>query len=151
MTRIPPTALILGLSGLIPFVWGAATVLSPDLLAFSQGMFGRRLTAHVVLQGYGVVILCFMSGVIWGFATRAAGRIAATGYALSVLPALWAFFFGLSPWPPTALVALGAGFVALLMIDWMFWSQGLAPPWWMRLRLILTGVVVPCLAVGAFL
>ena len=25
---------------------------------------------------------------------------------------------------------------------------GLAPPWWLRLRLLLTGLVVPCILVG---
>lgn len=149
MTRIPLSALMLGLAGLIPFLWGAITHAIPDLALWSTDRFGQRLTGRFLLQGYGIVILSFMSGVIWGFATRATGTVAATGYALSVLPALWAFFMGTGA-PAPALIALGAGFVGLLLVDWMFWTQGLAPDWWMALRGLLTGVVVVCLAVGAF-
>lgn len=150
MTRIPTSALLLGLSGLIPFLWGAATHLSPELALWSTTTLGQRFTGSFLLQGYGIVILAFMSGVIWGFATRATGAVAATGYAFSVLPALWAFFMGTGA-PGPALIALGAGFIALLMLDRMFQSQGLAPEWWMALRLLLTTIVVLCLAVGAFL
>jgi len=149
MTRIPASALLLGLSGLIPFLWGAATHLLPDLAAWSATTLGQRFTGQFLLQGYGIVILSFMSGVIWGFATRASGAVAATGYGFSVLPALWAFFMGTGA-PAPALIALGAGFIALLMLDRMFQTQGLAPDWWMSLRLLLTGIVVICLAIGAF-
>lgn len=150
MSRIPTSALILGLAGLIPFLWGALTHLSPDLGTWSTDTLGRRYSGQFLLQGYGIVILAFMSGVIWGFATRAEGAVATTGYAFSVLPALWAFFMGTGPAGP-ALIALGAGFIGLMMLDWMFWKQGLAPDWWMALRTLLTSVVVVCLAVGAFL
>jgi hypothetical protein len=40
---------------------------------------------------------------------------------------------------------LMTGFVGLLGLDWMFWRQGLAPLWWMHLRVLLTVVVVVCL------
>jgi len=86
-----------------------------------------------------------MSGVLWGFATKAEGAVAASGYALSIVPALWAFFF-VGGGPISAATYLIAGFVGLLGLDWMFWRQGLAPEWWMRLRLLLTAVVVVCLA-----
>jgi hypothetical protein len=149
MTRIPLSALMLGLAGLIPFLWGAITHAIPDLAQWSAGVLGQRFTGQFLLQGYGIVILAFMSGVIWGFATKATGPVASTGYALSVLPALWAFFMGTGA-PAPALIALGAGFVGLLLVDWMFWKQGLAPDWWMALRGLLSAIVVACLAIGAF-
>lgn len=149
MTRIPFSALVLGLAGLIPFLWGAITHAIPDLAQWSAGVLGQRFTGQFLLQGYGIVILAFMSGVIWGFATKATGSVATTGYVLSVLPALWAFFMGTGA-PAPALIALGAGFVGLLLIDWMFWKQGLAPDWWMALRGLLSAIVVACLAIGAF-
>lgn len=149
MTRIPPSALILGLAGLIPFLWGAATVLSPALSEWSESLLGERNTGLFLLQGYGVVILAFMSGVIWGFATKARGSIATRGYVLSVLPALWAFFLGTGA-PGPALIALAAGFAGLLVIDALCVRHGLAPQWWMRLRVLLTSIVVACLAVGAW-
>ena len=35
-----------------------------------------------------------------------------------------------------------AGFLGILGLDWMFQRQGLAPEWWMSLRLVLTAVVL---------
>ncbi|WP_372893463.1 DUF3429 domain-containing protein, partial [Rhodosalinus sp.] len=100
-----------------------------------------------VMLFYGAIILSFMSGVLWGFATKAEGQVAATGYALSVIPALWAFFMtgGGPVWAGSSLIA---GFVGLLGLDWLFWRYGLAPAWWMTLRVLLTAIVVICLAVG---
>ena len=150
MTRIPTAPLILGLAGLIPFVWGAATLLLPSLQAWGAGVLGPRFVGPYVQLFYGSVILSFMSGVLWGFATRAEGSQAATGYALSVIPALWAFFMT-GGGPVSAGTNLIVGFVALLLLDYAFSSWGLTPKWWMSLRVLLTTVVVSCLAVGVFL
>ncbi|MEL6518397.1 MAG: DUF3429 domain-containing protein [Pseudomonadota bacterium] len=149
MREIPVSALILGFAGLIPFVWGALTVLSPAMTEFGIQTFGPRFVGPFVQLNYGQIILAFMSGVLWGFATRAQGGVAATGYALSVLPALWAFFF-VGGGPVSAAINLLAGFVGLLGLDYMFWRQGLAPIWWMQLRVGLTAVVAACLVVTAW-
>lgn len=95
MNRVPAVPLILGLAGLMPFVWGA-------------------------------VILTFMSGALWAFAMTGGG-------------------------PETAGRNLIRGFAGLLVLDYAFAHWGLAPPWWMRLRLILTAVAVLCLAAGVYL
>ena len=141
MTGIPRAALGLGLAGLIPFLWGALTVLRPDLAAWGTGALGPRFVGPYVQLFYGAVILSFMSGVLWGFATRATGRVAAAGYALSVIPALWAFFMT-GGGPVAAAMNLMAGFAELLLLDWFFWRAGLAPAWWMRLRVLLTSIVL---------
>ncbi len=145
MTAIPRAALILGLAGLVPFVWGALTVVSPALGDWGAGMLGARFVGPYVSLSYGSVILAFMSGTLWGFATKATGTEAAYGYALSVIPALWAFFF-VGGGPISAAIYLSAGFAGLLALDWAFWRQGLAPEWWMHLRIGLTAIVLLCLA-----
>ena len=150
MTPIPRAALGLGLAGLIPFVWGAASQLFPALAEMGLAVAGPRFVGPYVSLAYGTVILSFMSGVLWGFATKATGAAAATGYALSVLPALWAFFM-VGGGPVSAALSLMAGFAGLLGLDGLFWRWGLAPPWWMRLRGLLTAVVLACLAVPALL
>lgn len=150
MMQIPRAALSLGLAGLIPFLWGAASQLSPSLTEFGLAVAGPRFVGPYVSLAYGTVILSFMSGVLWGFATRATGSAATMGYVLSVVPALWAFFM-VGGGPSAAAVSLMAGFIGLLGLDGLFWRWGLAPPWWIGLRAILTGVVVVCLAVPAFL
>lgn len=144
--NIPKAPLLLGLAGLIPFVWGALTILVPGLADWTAGTIGPRFVGPYIGLQYGVVILSFMSGVIWGFATRAKGETAALLYALSVLPALWAFFM-VGSGAVSSAIYLMAGFVGLLFIDWTVWRHGLAPEWWMRLRLLLTSVVVLSLLV----
>ncbi|MDF0599308.1 DUF3429 domain-containing protein [Psychromarinibacter sp. C21-152] len=145
-TRIPRAALALGIAGLLPFVWGALTMVSDRLSGLTLIWAGPRFVGPYVLLSYGTVILSFMSGVLWGFATRAEARAAATGYALSVIPALWAFVF-VGGGVQSAAIYLITGFVGILGIDWVFWRHDLAPPWWMRLRIGLTAVVVACLTV----
>ena len=146
---VPRSALLLALAGLVPFVWGALTVLSHDLALWTAQNIGPRFAGPYVMLFYGAVILSFMSGVLWGFATRLSGAQAATGYGLSVIPALWAFFMT-GGGPTGAGLSLMAGFAGLLGLDWLFWRHGAAPDWWMQLRVPLTAVVLACLAVGVF-
>jgi len=87
---------------------------------------------------YGAVILSFMSGVLWGFATKSTSWI---GCALSTLPVLWAFFTT-GGGPETAGLNLIIGFAGLLVLDWYFWRQELAPAWWLNLRFLLTTIVI---------
>lgn len=150
MIRIPPAPLLLGLAGLIPFLWGAATYLNGDLQAWGAARLGPRFVGPYIQLFYGSVILSFMSGVLWGFATRAEGGQAATGYVLSVIPALWAFFMT-GGGPVAAGTNLIFGFAGLLLLDAAFSHWGLTPPWWMRLRLLLSVVAIACLAVGVWL
>jgi hypothetical protein len=150
MTPIPRSALILGIAGLIPFIWGTGTELSPALSELGLRWFGPRFIGPYVGLAYGTIILSFMSGVLWGFvASRATGQAAAVGYALSTLPALWAFIF-VGNGPVSAAIWLAAGFVVLLALDFVFWERRLTPDWWMRLRVGLTSVVVGCLMVTVF-
>ena len=140
---IPKSALLLALGGLIPFVVCAAVGISGNQVVL-------RGAEDMIMLRYGIIILAFMSGVLWGFATNANGRRATVAYSLSVLPALWAFFTAVGP-TPQALAALLPGFYGLLTLDFFFWRAGLAPPWWMRLRLPLTAVVMVTLGIGIYM
>ncbi len=142
--RVPVAAAALGAAGLIPFVWSAATHLSPGLAAAS-GLPPLFLGTYVGLT-YGTVILSFMSGVLWGFAAKGSDWLP---YALSVIPALWVFF-AVNDASDISSIYLIAGFAGLLMLDGTFAARGLAPAWWMRLRLPLTAVVIACLAIPLF-
>lgn len=150
MTPIPRSVLFLGLAGVIPFVWGVLTMLAPGVFDWGLAVLGPRFVGPYVQLFYGVVILSFMSGVLWGFATKAKGRQATTGYALSTLPALWAFFTT-GGGESAAAFNLVFGFLGLLLLDAAFWRWGLAPGWWMGLRLFLTALVVTCLVLTALL
>ena len=150
VARVPRMAAALAGAGLIPFLWGAATTLSPALAAAGRGWLPAGLTGPEVLLRYGIVILCFMSGVFWGFAARAEGRGAGLLYLMSVVPALY-IFVNIGTTPQATALALLVGFAGILAIDWQAWRAGLAPAWWMRLRLPVTGVVLVALLPVVFI
>ena len=146
LNRPPRAPLVLGLAGVLPFLWGLATLLVPPLGDWALLTLGGRFTAPFVQLSYGMVILSFMSGVLWGFATR---DDAWSSYAFSVIPALWAFFM-VGGGPTSAALNLCIGFIGLLLLDLHFWQRGVTPRWWMTLRLLLTAVVVLSLLPLAF-
>ena len=144
--RIPRPALILGLAGLIPFLWSAATHLSPALSSSAAQVLSPMFLGAYVGLTWGTVVLAFMSGALWGFATKAEGREATIAYILSVIPALWGFVM-VSDASDTSAIFLATGFVGLLLLDAMFTAWGLAPRWWLRLRVMLTVGALACLAI----
>ena len=150
MPKTPASALILGLAGLIPFLWAALGHLMPQLSDWTVSILGQRFAASHMLIAYGTVILCFMSGVLWGFATEAFGTAATKAYALSVVPALWAFF-AIGGGETRATSAVLVGFLLVFACDLQFSAWGLTPSWWVKLRAMLTGIVVLCLLIGFIL
>ena len=135
MNAIPRAALILGLAGLLPFIAGTLAIhgLMPGI--------GNTVTGYLILQSYGIAILAFMGGCLWGFAAQA-GRGGWTDYGLAVVPGLWAFAVAFAP---DAILALILGFVVLQILDMIFRARGLGPAWWLTLRFPLTAVVLGCL------
>jgi hypothetical protein len=143
---VPTAAAWLGGLGLMPFV---------GLSIASQTIEGDLKAAAVHgLLAYGAVILSFLGGIHWGAAmTRSISRtdhgIDAGRLGISVVPSLvgWA---SLLVDVRYGLALLAAGFAANLLLD--IWSarQGWVPPWYRRLRLPLTMVVVAALIVAEF-
>ena len=145
MTDIPRPALLLGLAGVLPF---AACVLGSWFWPAGPLNEGWELLQFT----YALTILSFMSGCIWAFALKTED---VTGYALSTVPALYGFglvaviFFGLTS-IANSLLLIALGFLGLLALDRRAFQLGQTPNWWMQLRLLLTGLVVITLALGAF-
>ena len=126
MTNRPCPPLLLGLAGLLPSSGGTHGTVAHAV------PLGRRPSARAsrtyVQLFYGAVILSFMSGVLWGFSTKTTGARAALGYGLSVLPALWAFFF--TGGGPTLRGDISCRRLCrLLLLDRQFARWGLAPDW----------------------
>ena len=133
----PAGALALAVAGLLPFIAGAlaarGAVSHPlFLLGYASG--------PALLLAYGKVILSFMGGALWGFAAREG----VVPLVISVLPALWAVLL-----VGDNLYLLALGFALLLVADFRFTAQGLAPGWWMSLRIPITAVAVISLLLGA--
>tara|TARA_B100001057_G_scaffold316624_1_gene316754 strand:+ start:249 stop:704 length:456 start_codon:yes stop_codon:yes gene_type:complete len=144
---IPKVALILALFGVVPFAWGLITSVSETAFNFGIDNFGARFVGPLIQLSYGIIILCFMSGVLWGFATNMEKKSAGQGYILSVIPALWAFF-SMGRGPISDTISLIIGFIAVLLIDRHFYLLKLTPNWWMNLRIPLTFLVISLLGLG---
>ncbi len=56
MRAIPPAALLLGLLGFVPFLWGALCLYSPALTALGQDWLGARFVGPYVQLYYGALI-----------------------------------------------------------------------------------------------
>ena len=141
---MPRTAFVLGLLALLPFVWGLATMASEDLARLTLRHAGARFLGPYLQLAWGSAVLTSLSGILWGFASRAEPGVAATGYILAVIPAAWGFAF-VGGGVPSATVYLCAGLAGILGIDWLFWNQRLAPAWWLQARAIFTVVALACL------
>ena len=147
MKKIPNSALILGLSGLIPFFWGTVSSLDFVLENLKFTGLSDEYTGSRINLIYGTIILAFMSGVLWGFAANVGDKRRPIGFILSVLPALWAFFtFNGILFNP--LMSLIIGFLGVFAIDVRFHYWQLTPEWWLSLRCILTLLVIICLSVN---
>jgi len=147
VTKIPTSALILGLAGLIPFFWGTATSLGFGLENPKLNWLNEEYKGASINLTYGTVILAFMSGVLWGFATNVSDNRRPIGLILSVLPALWAFFTfnGILSNP---FISLIIGFLGVFVIDVRFYYWHMTPEWLLYLRSILTLLVIICLSIN---
>ena len=124
-------AWLFGLAGLIPFFALAGLAVA--------GPAQWRIVAQVLLTQYGALIVSFVGALHWGYAVQreAKGAEAWARYGFSVIPALWAMLalqFSL----PTGMQMLAAALVVCLLADMAFYRWAPLPPWFFRLRLILT-------------
>ena len=142
--NVPSSAAWLGGLGALPFIGlaGAAPFLDRAPLMF---------VAHALL-GYGAVILSFLGGVHWGLAIESQGDAAhqalRTRLIISVIPSLVAWLALLFP-ERIGLLILAAAIAAMLWVDIRASRTGHAPPWYPKLRIPLTCLVVTALLFGA--
>lgn len=137
VSRVPSPALLLGLAGLIPQLWAFAEV--------SLGDPEGRFTALASAFAYAALILSFLGGMWWGLLARARDADAAPIWLwiAAVMPSLLALASTVpwavgAEWPGPSLVFLGLTLLASLTIDYRLVRNGVAPPWWMRLRVPLS-------------
>ena len=150
MTGIPLPVLVIGWAGLIPFIYGVLLVFLPeDANLPTFGLFApAREGGVVMLQNFGAVVLGFMGGCLWGFASGT-GRVPTFALLLaSAVPALLAAV-AIRSSPALSCIWLAFGYVVLQGIDVTFQRAGVAPAYWLNLRLPLTAGVIACLLVGA--
>ena len=137
---VPTNALILGYSGLLPLIAGAALC---HPVAAEYRPFGATL-----LIDYGAIILSFMGGVHWGAAMMLNGSDNGK-LAKSVLPSL-AALLGILIGGAAGLLILAIGFIGLLLYDESEVKKGQLTRWYPYLRRPLTTIVVISLLFGAY-
>lgn len=139
--RAAATAWFLAGVGALPFVVMAlAQVLMP-------GFATAYLGGETAFLAYGAVILSFMGGVRWGAAlSPAALPVAGERMILSVAPSLaaWLALLIERPW---SLLLLLAGFALQGAWDIMSARKGDLPPWFGRLRLVISAIVAASILV----
>lgn len=149
MTRVPFPAVFLGLAGLVPFFYAVMMIFSEVGTWPTLGVVESSPAGGLdVLERFGAAILGFMGGCLWGFAS-APGRL--PGFALLAASAVPAFlaFVAIREQPELSCLWLAFGFVVLQGIDVVFKRAGVAPDYWLSLRLPLTAGVIAALLIGA--
>jgi len=151
--KIPLSALVLGLAGLIPFFASSALMWVEGNSALNE--FGRLL-----LIGYGAVILSFLGGARWGFEIARAPSNPSLGLLVaSVLPSIVGWIaVGIASVPismfisiPLSAVSFGllyCGFSVQWLLDVQPVTASDLPVWYPRLRSILTFGAVAALFFG---
>jgi len=149
MIRPPFAVAFVGIAGLIPFIYGLALVLSlPESLpgfglVESSPSGGARLLAI-----FGAVILGFMGGTLWGFASGNGRTPTLLQLSATCLPVIIAVL-SLTQSAEIACLWLAFGYILLQVTDMGFQRAGLVPHYWLSLRFPLTIGVLACLLPGA--
>jgi hypothetical protein len=133
--------LLLGLAGLIP-----PAVLT-GIALFDAGLFAPSTPGFV--RTYAAIILSFVGGSWWAFTCREE-RPSWLLLGIAVVPAVagwWAIF---TFQPAEGLFGLAVMLVAALVVDAWLAARGLAPRWWMRLRVPLSVGLALCCALSGW-
>lgn len=139
---------MLGYAGLLPQLAVVAILAS--------GSTWWRFTALSIGFAYAALILSFLGGMWWGLSARATGRCPTWMWFAAVAPSLVAFATAFpwatgGAWPGPSLVVLGVALVLSLMVDRQLVTLGVAPDWWMGLRVPLSLGLGLLTIVAAFL
>ena len=140
-SRIPSSALLLGVLGVIPFA--ALAIGSWIGIEVRAGLIPGL--ARGALVGYGVVIVSFLGGVRWGVGLNHPDpEHRASLFIMSVMAPLAAWGALFMPRPHDLVVLIGC-FLVLGVSDVALATRGSAPRWYAKLRIGLTAAVVTVL------
>ncbi|WBH17412.1 DUF3429 domain-containing protein [Sphingomonas radiodurans] len=146
-SSLPRRARLLGYAGLLP---QAAVV---ALLA--SGSTWWRFAALSLGYAYAAIILSFLGGMWWGLAASRPDRCPAWVWPVAVAPSLVALATAIpwavgAAWPGPSLALLGVSLLLSPLVDRRLVAAGVAPGWWMSLRVPLSiGLGLLTLAVAA--
>jgi hypothetical protein len=149
VSRIPVAAAFLGAAGLIPFVYAMVMLFIDEGTLPTFGVVPSDPAGGVhILWTLGAILLGFMGGCLWGFASAPGREPTLVLLGTAAVPAVLAFL-AIRPDPALSCLWLAFGFVVLQAIDVAMQRAGVTPGYWLQLRLPLTAGVVACLLAGA--
>ncbi|MBY0521500.1 MAG: DUF3429 domain-containing protein [Sphingomonas sp.] len=130
----PSLARLLGLAGLLPQL--------AAVLVLLENNAELRFSALALGYAYAALILSFLGGLWWGLAAAAKDPpawlwIAAVAPSLIALASAIPWAVG-DAWPGPSLVILGIALLGALAVDWQLQRSGIAPAWWLQLRVPLS-------------
>lgn len=140
-------ASVLLLAGTIPFVAAAFVLLFGNHTGL--GMF--RPLASQAITTYAAVVVSFLGGIQWGIGIATFEQQPQTArslFLLSVVPALlaWAMLFLPASASRMVVAMFLIGFVWI--IDALLYLQKVIPPWFFRLRSLVSAVMIIALVIG---
>jgi len=130
---IPRPALVLGFAGLLPPLAGIwALVMAGDPF--------QAVSMFTAIFAYSALIFSFIGGIWWGFSAADGRRPGWADLMLAVFPAIASFMTlpVVGQVGPPGAVLLAVLILVSPIVDLRFRRRGLAPAWWMRLRLPLS-------------
>ena len=136
--KSPNIALVLGFSGAIPFISLAFVLVFGIPQSFDN--------AVLWLRSYGALILSFLGGVTWGQVMHHRTiEVNLEGlnkyFVISVCPALLGWLSILIE-PVPGMAVLTISFILIFFTDIKFATDYFVPPWYIRLRKVLTCLVL---------
>ncbi|KAH7431570.1 hypothetical protein KP509_08G055700 [Ceratopteris richardii] len=146
----PELPTFLGIAGALPFL--VLTPPFPSILPLPEVLAANPIEAQTL---YGAAILSFLGGPHWGLAMvgiHAPPSHKLFNFASNSVRYVWSVIPSLLAWPALLMSTvprlqfLICSFGLVLGLDIMFTRSGLLPPWYLPLRLLLSGIVILCLS-----
>ena len=138
MKPVPFLPAFFGLALVLPFIYAALAL--AGLITPPRAFWASPYT---VLNSYGAIYLGLLGGAYWGFAAK---RATILDVFIALVPPFAAFGASVSPTP---VLPYAIGIAGMLVFDMVYISRGLAPKWWLSLR-VYTGVISIAVLVYAY-
>lgn len=129
MRPVPFLPALFGLILVLPFIYAAGAL--ANLFTPPRAFWADPFT---VLNSYGAIYLGMLGGVYWGFAAKRANML---DVLIALVPPFAAFGASISPSP---VLPYAIGIAGMIVFDLIYISRGLAPKWWLSLR-IYSGLI----------
>tara|TARA_A100001015_G_C14954134_1_gene698019 strand:- start:792 stop:1235 length:444 start_codon:yes stop_codon:yes gene_type:complete len=143
MSKIPTAVKLISILGIVPFLFG---VLSTFRLSVINPSLNTFLLNTSIL--YAALILSFLGGCIFGFECLSKKILEKRRLWIAITPTIWALIA--LNFKDFSASILAVGFLVAYEFDRKAKAAGVAPDWWLSLRLPLTTIVVLALCIIGF-